>query len=142
MAIVRWGSLDTHGYESELYVIELADGSGYRCLGCKLNQPRPGTRVPPDTDCADGYAMNDHLIEHAHAGHVFPELVHYRLGERLAGYRVPDPVIEELVALARQAPDGEGIVVSDDIDVPDDVRMTLDQVLALRADRGGDDGPG
>jgi hypothetical protein len=129
MAVVRWGSLPTHGYESDLYIIETE--TGYQCVGCPLNPVIDG-QPPAAHQEANTLNMGMHVIDHQQAGHTVPEWVLARLADREAGHRYPDPVLADMVAAARNSPDGEGIVITDDIDVPADVRVSLAEFLKSR----------
>ena len=122
MAIVRWGSEPTHGYKSDIYIIELADGSGYRCVGCRL--------ITGGYETAGVKEMLAHVRAHRSEGAAVPLWVFDRLVERAHGIRQPDPVIVELEAQARAA-EGWGWVVSDDIDVPADIRLSGEEAIRM-----------
>lgn len=95
MAIVRWGSMETHGYESDLYIYEAGDATeswGYVCCGCPFGQSYGG--VTRDE-------MANHVQQHIDAGHTVPDWVIPTLRNEIE--EKPDPVIAEMIALAHRA---------------------------------------
>lgn len=122
MAYVRWGSVATHGYDSDLYIYRSSRG-GYECCGCLV--AREDGRGGEIVQFYDLELLIAHVGVHADRGHTVPDwLVNTLRGASLASsHTMIDPVIEQLVSEARR---NNGKIASWDLDVPDDLRMKVE----------------
>ena len=108
-----------------VYFYQHADG-GYECCGCLL---APASTEPAFVQFSNQEEAAWHLSEHRNFGHASREAINLAI-DQLLGYepRTPDLVIEEIVRQARAAgPDSR--VASADVDVPADMRVTLEQMI-------------
>jgi hypothetical protein len=117
----------------KVYLYRHVDGF-YECCGCLL---APNIYPFPQFDQE---AAADHVLLHKAARHLPDEMAITAI-EQLLGYaeKPLDLVVVDLVSQARAA---GGMVSSDDVEVPQDIRLSMRETLEKLAQQASGEGPG